>query len=318
MRLRFAFVFAAGLAITPAVGQAPAQRGAREVTVSAIPGVVEAGAKWTIFWSGPDNADGIVGTPDGGIIFAQREVNRVRKVDPDGKTSVLVENTNGAGSLAMDYQGHIVAVLRDHPSVALLTPDRKLLTDSYYGVPLKGASDLVVEKRGGLYFNESRRIPSPGVYYLAPDGKMFNFGDGIRANGIALSPDEKTLYVSNRDTVVIIDLLPDGTGSNNRHESEKLQGERVAGDGMAVDSEGRVYVSTRVGVQVLGPQGKFLGVIPSPRSVTSVAFSGPEKKMLFIIGQGAVDASGVESPATNAKTVYELPMMSQGFKGRAK
>jgi len=319
MKPKIAFAIAAALLLsTPALGQAPAQRGAKEAAVTAIPGVVEAGAKWKIFWSANDNADGIVGTPDGGVIFAQREVNRVRKVDPDGKTSVVVENTSGGGSLGIDYQGRIVAVLRDHPSVAILSPERKLLTDNYYGVPLKGASDLVVEKRGGLYFDESRRVPTPGVYYLAPDGKMFSFGDGIRANGIALSPDEKTLYVSDRDAIAIIELLPDGTGSNNRHESDRLQGNRVAGDGMTVDSEGRVYVSTRVGVQVLSPQGKFLGVIPSPRPVTSVAFSGPDKKMLFIIGQGAVDERGVESPAQNAKTIYELPMIAEGFKGRAK
>jgi gluconolactonase len=326
--LKNAFVVAAGLLLssnafsqTPVLGgQAAAQRSAREVTVAAIPGVVEAGAKWKIFWTGlnMDNADGIVGAADGGVIFAQRQGNKVRKVDFDGKTSVLLGNTDGAGSLGIDHQGRIVAVMRDHPSVAILTPERKLLTDNYYGVPFKGASDLVVERRGGLYFVESGRKPTPGVYYLAPDGKLFFFGDGIRADGIALSPDEKTLYVSNRDNIVAIDLLPDGTGSNNRRESEKLQGQGVSGDGMTVDAEGRIYVSTRVGVQVMSPQGKLLGVIASPRGMNSVAFSGPDKKTLFIIGLGAVDTNGVESTERNAKTIYGLPMVAQGFKGRAK
>jgi gluconolactonase len=318
MRLNIAFAIAACLlASTPAFSQAPAQQGPREVSVSAIPGVVAAGAKWQIFWSGPDNADGIVGTADGGVIFAQREVNRVRKVDPDGKTSIVVENTNGAGALGIDYQGRIVAMMRDHPSVGYLTPERKLLTDNYQGIPLKGAADLVVEKRGGLYFTESRRMPTPGAYYLGPDGKMFFFGEGRRANGLALSPDEKTLYLPNREVIEAFDILPDGTGTNRRAFA-KLQGEGVASDGMAVDAEGRIYATTRIGIQVIGPKGDFLGVIPTPRAPTSVAFSGPGKKTLFIIGRGAVDASGAERSDATAKTIYRLPMVAEGFKGRAK
>jgi len=308
---------AALLISVPAFAQAPAPRAERAVNVTAIPGIVDAGAQWKAVWSG-DDADGIVGTPDGGVIFAQREVNRVRKISADGKTSVVAENTDAAGSLGIDYQGRIVAVLRDHPSVALLTPEHKLLTDNYYGAAFQGAADLVAEKRGGLYITESRRTPWPGVYYLAPDGKMFSFGDGMRANGIALSPDEKTLYVSNRDDIVIIQLRPDGTGSNNRHESDKLQGQGVNGDGMTVDSAGRVYVSTQTGVQILSPEGKFIGEIPSPRIVTSVAFSGPDKKTLYMVTRGAKDASGVESSLPTAHTVYAMPMIAQGYLGRAK
>src|SRR5580765_2361379 len=100
MRVKILFAIAACLlASVPAFSQAPAQQGPKDVTVSAIPGVVAAGAKWQTFWLGPDNADGIVGTPDGGVIFAQREANRVRKVDLDGKSSIVVENTEGAGAL---------------------------------------------------------------------------------------------------------------------------------------------------------------------------------------------------------------------------
>jgi len=312
-----AFAITAALLLTaPAFAQTPPAE--RQVSVSAIPGIVAAGAQWKTVWSGADDADGIVGTSDGSAIFAQREVNRVRKVDADGKTSVVVENTDSAGSLAIDYQGRIVGVLRDHPAVAILSPEHKLLTDNYYGAKFQGAADLVVEKRGGMYITESRRTPWPSVYYLAPDGKMFSFGDGMRANGIALSPDEKTLYISNRDNIVIVELRPDGTGSNNRHESEKLHGQGVNADGMTVDAAGRVYVSTQTGVQILSPDGKFIGEIPSPRVVTSVAFSGPDKKMLFVITRGSKTPDGAESKLPTARTVYAIPMIAQGYLGRAK
>ena len=191
-------------------------------------------------------------------------------------------------------------------------------TDDADGAKFKGAADLVVEKRGGLYVTESQRTPWPGVYYIAPDGKMFSFGDGMRANGIALSPDETTLYVSNRDNIVIIELRPDGTGGNNRHESEKLRGQGVNGDGMTVDAAGRVYVSTQTGVQILSPDGKFIGEIPSPRIVTSVAFAGPDKKALFIITRGSKGADGAESKLPTARTIYAIPTLAQGYLGRAK
>jgi gluconolactonase len=316
MSFRSVAIAVALLLATPTLAQTPPAE--RQITVSSIPGIVAPGAQWKMVWSGTDDADGIVGTSDGGVIFAQRAVSRVRKLDPDGKTSVLVENTDAAGSLAVDDQGQIIAVLRDHPSVAVLTPEHKLITDNYYGARFKGAADLVVEKRGGLYVTESQRTPWPGVYYIAPDGKMFSFGDGMRANGIALSPDEKTLYVSNRDNIVIIELRPDGTGSNNRHESEKLRGQGVNGDGMTVDAAGRVYVSTQTGVQILSPDGKFIGEIPSPRIVTSVAFSGPDKKALFIITRGSKGADGAESKLPTARTIYAIPTLAQGYLGRAK
>ena len=72
-----------------ALSQAPAQeRVPRDVTVTAIPGVVAAGARWQVVWQGFDNADGIVGTSDGGLLFAQEQPNTVRKLDKNDKNSV--------------------------------------------------------------------------------------------------------------------------------------------------------------------------------------------------------------------------------------
>ena len=75
---------------------------ARQVTVTEIPGVVAAGVQWTQAWAGRDNADGLVGAPDGGLLFAQEQPKRVSRLDANNRVSVYVENTNGAGSLALD------------------------------------------------------------------------------------------------------------------------------------------------------------------------------------------------------------------------
>src|SRR5919106_1766323 len=85
---------------------------ARQVTVTAIPGVVAAGAQWTQAWAGTDNADGIVGTPDGGLLFAQEQPKRISKLNANNRVSVYAENTNGAGSVALDARGRLVAAQR--------------------------------------------------------------------------------------------------------------------------------------------------------------------------------------------------------------
>src|SRR5262249_10535475 len=92
-------------------GRAP-EKLPREYSVTAIPGVVAAGAEWAVAWQGNYNGDGFVGTSDGGVIFAQEQPSTVRKVDKDGYDSALVKDTHGAGALAMDSRGRIYGVQR--------------------------------------------------------------------------------------------------------------------------------------------------------------------------------------------------------------
>ena len=320
-----------------AIGQiALAQRGTaqpqgtREVTVAAIPGVVAAGAAWKLVWQGTDNADGLVGTSDGGVLFAQEQPNRVSKLDRRDKASVVLAGTHGAGSLTIDAMGRIIAVERtctdpgraaDAPpcqeptKVTVLTPERKVLADSFDGKPLGRLNDLVADKKGGVYFTVG------GAYYANPRGDVFSLGDDIRSNGIMLSPTEKIVYVTNGAVVLAFEVRPDGTVRNRRDFAKLEAGGN--GDGMAIDAAGRLYVTSAPGVQVFSPQGKYLGVIPAPRNVISVAFSGPLKKTLYVVGSGALGPDGKEFTTAqgvrnNAKTIYKIPMLAQGFKGRAK
>jgi gluconolactonase len=337
-------VFAFGQ--TPGRGRGPAQpQGEREVTITEIPGVVAAGAKWTHVWTGtptngggvpiPDvhrehgaNADGIVGTSDGGLLFAQEQPSRVLKLDKNGKLSVFLEDTHGTGALSIDSSGRLFGVERtctdpggdaahctEATAVAMLTPQRKILADNFGGQSLGRLNDLIVDKKGGVYFNGT------GTYYVDPRGKVISIGENIRTNGITLSRDEKTLYVTNGSNLVAFDVQPDGSVANQR-EFAKLEA-GGSGDGMAIDSEGRIYVTSGPGVQIFSESGKYLGVIPAPRGVISVAFSGPGKKVLYVVGSGALGADGREfvTPQgirNNAKTIYSIPMQAQGFMERAK
>jgi gluconolactonase len=92
---------------------------------------------------------------------------------------------------------------------------------------------------------------------------------------------------------------------------------------MATDAAGRLYVSTNPGIQVFSADGKYLGLIPTPRNAITSAFSGPGKKTLYVGCLGALGPNGeeVRTPPdvrNVAMTVYKIPMLAQGFKGRAK
>jgi gluconolactonase len=307
-------------------GAAP--QGVRDVVVTAIPGVVSAGATWVVAWQGTDNADGIVGTSDGGLLFAQEQPNRISRLDRNNKVSVFLEDTHGTGAIAIDSKGRILAVERtctdpgrqpaqctEPTVVSVLAPRRTVLADSVAGKPLGRLNDLVVDKKGGVFFTVG------GAYYLNAAGLVSSLGDNIRANGIMLSPDEKVLYVTNGSTILAFDIQPDG-GFTNRRDFATLEA-GGNGDGMAVDAAGRLYVTSAPGVQVLSPDGKYLGVIPTPRAVISVAFAGPDKKTLYVVGSGALGPDGKEFTTpegvrNNAKTIYRLPVLAQGFTGRAK
>ena len=277
-----------------------------------IPGVLAAGAKVELAHISLQNADGIISMPDGSLLFAQEPASTVSRLDTDGKVSIYLKDTNGAGALAIDASGRIFAAQRHNVSFGMLAPERKLLVDNFQGDPLKGANDLVVDKKGGFYVTESGRMPFPGVYYINPNGRMTSLGNDIRANGIMLSGDERILYVTNGDSVLAFDVQPDGS-VRNRREFGKLQGEGA--DGMAIDAAGRLYVTSVMGVQVFSSRGQHLGVIPTPFRLTSVAFAGRNKKTLFVTARGATGPSASEPLA---RSIYKVEMLTEGFKGRAK
>jgi gluconolactonase len=306
---------------------------AKEVTVTAIPGVIDAGAKWTVVWQGSENADGIVGTKDGGLLFAQEQSNHVMKLDKNGKVSIFL-SANGPGAVAIGPpMDRIVVVERtctdpggtpdlckQSPGLAALTPVHTVIANGIDGKTLGRVNDLVADKKGGIYFTDGPQ-PGGGAYYLSPQSRISRIGENLRTNGIMLSPNGKTLYITNGPSIVAFDVQSDGSVKNQR-EFAKLDG-GVNGDGMAVDETGRVYDATNPGIQVFSPDGKFLGLIPTPRNSISVAFSGPGKKVLYAACLGALGDDGKEITTrpgvrNTAMSIYKIQMVAEGFKGRPK
>src|SRR5215204_4126539 len=275
-------VLAGTASIAAAQGQpAPV---AAETTATAIPGVIAAGTKIEVIKSGFSGTEGPIGMPDGSLIFTETQANRITRIDANNQTSTFLENTNGSNGLAFDSKGRLISV-QTTPGKTLIgviypKGQEATLSDNYAEKPYGRPNDLVVDKKGGVYFSEPGPNATPGqppptppltpaVYYVAPGGRSIRIAEGIeRPNGIQLSPDEKTLYVNNTngEYVLAFDVKPDGTLGTRRNFAKYQGGSKndsgvfVSGaDGLVIDDQGRVYAATAAGIEVFDVKGAHLG-----------------------------------------------------------
>ena len=311
--------------------QAQQLAGERPVTITEIPGVIAANATWELVWADFKTADGMVGTPDGGVMFAQEQSDSIRKLDAENHEQIVFTDAHGPGAVSLDAQGRMYAVQRtctdpgrpfsascqELTRVSMLATEPKILARSFVdGRPRGRLNDLIADGKGGVYFTVG------GAYYVNAQGVVSVVADqDIVANGLELSADGKTLYVTNVKSVLAFSVQPDGT-TRNRREFAQLAGDTGA-DGMAVDSAGRVYVTAGAGVHVLSPEGQHIGLIPTPRRPITLAFSGPEKKTLYVGQMGVVGPDGKpwntpQGVRNTAMSIYRITMLSAGLKGRPK
>jgi gluconolactonase len=297
-----------GRAGAPGRGAPPAAAGPKDYTVTEIPGVIAAGEKWKeVVEIEGNNADGII-AKDGGILMAQNDKSDIVKLDKNGKLSVVYSGLNTSGSVAMNSKGALFVVNRGlNESIEQLAPQRKVLANKMNGDPLDcvgGLNDIVADSKGGVY------VTMGGLYHADAKGVVTRYGQNLQTNGIILSPDEKTVYVTNGGTLVAMDVQPDGSLTNQR---DVVKWEGGGGDGSTFDAAGRLYVTSTAGIQVISPDGKILGVIPAPHGVISVTFSGKDRKTLYAVGR----EGGNQAPGNKA-IILAIQMIAQGPKGRGK
>jgi gluconolactonase len=282
---------------------------------TAIPGVIAAGQTWKVVWHWEgNNADGPIAGDNGTMLFANNDASNVMRLDPaTGLATIVHKDTNTGGALSRSKNGALFLASRGlNAGILQLEPQRKVFASSFRSEPLDCVggvlNDLVADGRGGVYLS----ITGGGLFYANAKGVVSQYGEGVAAaNGIILSRDEKTLYVTNGAVVIAFDVQADGALTNQR-EFGKLRGGQ-AGDGSAVDMEGRVYVATGSSVDVFAPNGDFLGSIQGPQGLHGTAFGGRDKKTLF-----GIVFYGDWGTASARNRVIAIPMIAQGYTGRAK
>ena len=306
-----------------------------------IPGVLKGGTPIERILTGYDGLDDPIGLTDGSLVFSEPGARRLHRLNTrTSEASVLVADSNESHGVTEDARGRLISAQAWYGStrIGVIYPmeSRAVLADAYEGKPFSRPNDLIVARNGGVYFTDpgftvqqaealvkqlrrplEPQLP-PAVYYIPPGGRAIRFEDKlIRPNGIQLSRDEKTLYVddSNGADIIAWDIQPDGLVRNRRAfgsltgrspRDNGLGGIKTFADGMTIDNDGRLYVATGGGVEVLSPQGRHLGTIPvkcPPADCQNLAFSGPGKRTLYVGGAGSL---------------YKLEMIARGFAGRAK
>src|SRR5499427_3136576 len=264
--------------------------------------------------------EGPVWWKEGGyLLFSDIHNNRRMKYTPGQGVSVFKEPTNRANGLTRDLQGRLLAAEHDSRRVTRQEADGSItvVANSFQGRRLNRPNDVVVRSDGCIYFtdpwgpaaNEQWDLTHTGVYRVTADlGTMtLLLDDLVFPNGIAFSPDESLLYVTDlrRGVIRAIDLLPNGllAKQTDRVFADLRGSEPGAPDGMKVDKEGNVYCGGAGGIWILDPQGKKLGrIVHGAPATTNLAFGGEDWKTLFFTTRTQLGAVKVKIPGMPVPT----------------
>jgi gluconolactonase len=241
-----------------------------------------------------------VGGTDGYLLFSDVPGNVIYRWDGKRTTPYLAPSgyqsfpipaairEAGSNGLALGRGGLLLADsgTRAIVRVDLATRQRTVLAESFQGKRFNSPNDLVLARSGDIYFTDPpfglantqkstlRELTYTGVFRVTPDNQVHLIADNLSPNGIALSPDNRTLYATDTSGWVAIDLDASGMATGQRPfvRSESVGGAR--GDGMKADSAGNIWTSGRGGIYVFSPKGEHIGFAPIAGRVSNCAF-GP-------------------------------------------
>jgi gluconolactonase len=274
----------------------------------------------------------------GNVFFSDIAGNRILKKLTTGKVVVFSADSGRTNGNAFDAQGRLISCegaeqgpggRRQIVRHDLKSGKTEVLTSKYNGKRYNSPNDVCVDEKGRIWFTDPFYGPDrshlemdeESLYRIDPDGKVtrvLSQPNIHRPNGVAVSPDNKTLYLvdshpkegGNRK-IWAFDIADDGGLKNQRLVFNFGKGR--GGDGLKVDMEGNLWVAAGIykkrgtsetldvptGVYVITPKGKLLGRIPIPEDlITNVAFGGPQRKTLYV---------------TAGRTLYSMPVTVSGY-----
>jgi gluconolactonase len=309
--------------------------------------IFPSGAKLEKLYEGGHLTEGAAVAPDGSVYFSDitfttetgMQAGHIMRYDPaTRKTSVFRSPSGMANGIKFDAQGRMLVaegadfggrrITRTDPG----TGKSVILAGLYEGRPFNSPNDITIDRQGRVYFSDPRYLgyeaieqPLMAVYRIDPDGSVHRvITDAGKPNGIAVSPDGKTLYVvSNDDGALGSDRLPKGTitrkgrmelmaydlkpdGSATFRRTLVNYSPQDGPDGLVCDQEGNLYVAVRdekrFGIYVYTPDGKELAYLPTPERPTNVGFGrGTQATDLYVTAGGSLYRIKVAKPG------YQLP-----------
>lgn len=305
------------------------------------------GAKLEKIYEGGHLTEGVAVAPDGTVYFSDitftsetgMQAGHILRYDPATNRTVVYRSPSGmSNGLKFDAQGRLLAAEgadfggRRITRTDMATGKSVILAGIFEDRPLNSPNDIALDERGRIYFSDPRYLgrepleqPVMAVYRIDTDGKLHRIiTDAGKPNGIAISPDQRTLYVvTNDDGHLGFDRLPKGTPARkgrmelsayNLHpDGSATFRQRLVNyapedgpDGLVCDAAGNLFVAVRnekrFGISVYSPTGEELAYLPTPERPTNVAFGrGPAATTLYITAGGSVYRT------TTLKPGYQLP-----------
>jgi gluconolactonase len=241
--------------------------------------------------------EGPVWSKDGYLIFSDTPGDRLLKWTPGHGIDVFRKDAHGPSGNALDSEGRLYTC--ETRARRVTRTDKKgaveTLAERWEGKRLNAPNDIAVARNGHAYFTDpafgsqadTRELDFHGVYHIPPKGPLKLVAKiAGRPNGIALSPNGRTLYVAGSDerSVRAWDLDRNGEPSNERVLVSGIDG--IPG-GIKVDEAGNLYVAAK-GIAIYSPAGKLVHTVGMHGRVSNLAFGEPDGKSIFVTGGGSV------------------------------
>jgi sugar lactone lactonase YvrE len=246
--------------------------------------VIDLDKGWEVVSSGHKFTEGPAVDRQGNVFFSDIPNNRIHRIGVDGKVTVFKEDSGGANGLMFGPDGRLYACQNGRKRIVAYTPDGKesVLADDV------NSNDLAITGKGEIYFTDP---PHKQVWFLSKSGdKRVVVKDGLEfPNGVRLSPDQSLLMVA--DTrgkwVWSYQVQDDGSLANGMpfHRLETPDDSSISGaDGMTVDTEGYLWVATRLGIQVCDQPGRVVAIVNKPQAggISNVVLGGPDLQTLYV------------------------------------
>lgn len=271
------------------------------------------GQGWELVGEGYKFTEGPAADAAGNVYFSDIPNNRIHKVGLDGKVTVFAENTQAANGLMVGPDGRLYAC--QNGAKKIVAYDAKGVAATI--AENVASNDLVVNRAGGIYFTD----PAGGkVFYIKAGGQPVVVASEVRPNGVILTPDQGTLVITDGQEPCLwaFRVETDGTLSAKERYYYPLQlanyDTRPGTDGLTVDQAGRLYATSRSGVQVFDPTGRLSGTIlkPSTAGISNVAFGGPNLDTLYVTATDKVYRRKTKA----AGVLYFQPPWKSLFDGR--
>jgi gluconolactonase len=240
--------------------------------------------------------EGPVWSKEGFLLFSDMFDSRIMKMTGPNRAEIYRDFTNGANGNSMDVQGRLYSCERDGRRVVRMEKDGKLtvIAAEYQGKRLNDPNDVVVRRDGQVYFTD----PAPndvlqplaldyaGVYHVTPQGTISLITKMLRPNGVALTPDGRTLYVADTTErkIMAYDLDAEGNASGERVFISGIDG---GPDGLRVAANGNVYIACR-GIAIYTPSGKFIRMIEFPETPANCTFGDSDLRTLYVTARTSV------------------------------